>query len=69
MDAPVSAAIAEFVSLVMALTAPDPRSAPARAILQAHFADARATGASASDSLKSTFVAACLAPSSVGIGM
>jgi hypothetical protein len=63
------AAIADFVSTVMALTASDPRSAPATQILQQHFSQAQAQGASASDALKSTFVTACLAPSSIGIGM
>ena len=63
------AAIADFVATVMALTASDPRSAPATQILQQHFAQAEAQGASASDALKSTFVTACLAPSSIGIGM
>jgi hypothetical protein len=63
------AAIAELVSTVMSLTANDPRSAPATSILRSHFDAARAQGASSSDALKSTFVTACLAPSSIGIGM
>jgi hypothetical protein len=63
------AAIADFVHVVMALTASDARAAPAQALLQAHFAAALQSGASASDALKSTFVAACLAPSSVSIGL
>jgi hypothetical protein len=63
------AAIADFVSTVMALTASDPRTAPATGILRSHFDAAQKQGASASDALKSTFVTACLAPSSVGIGM
>ena len=62
-------AIGEFVSTVMALTASDPRAASATALLKAHFTSAMQSGASASDSLKSTFVAACLAPSSIGIGL
>jgi hypothetical protein len=37
--------------------------------LRSHFDAAVKQGASASDALKSTFVTACLAPSSVGIGM
>ena len=40
-----------------------------QALLQAHFTAATKTGASASNALKSTFVAACLAPSSVTIGL
>jgi hypothetical protein len=63
------AAIAEFVSLVMALTPSDPRAAQAKTILTSHFQAAMAAKQTASDSLKSTFVAACLSPSFIGIGM
>jgi hypothetical protein len=63
------AAIAEFVSSVMALTSSDPRAAQARSILTSHFHAAMQAGQTASDSLKSTFVAACLSPSFIGIGM
>ena len=63
------AAIADFVSTLMALTASDPRAAGATSLLKAHFTSAVQGGAAASDALKSTFVAACLAPSSIGIGM
>jgi hypothetical protein len=38
-------------------------------LLQQHFAAAMAQGATATAALQSTFVAACLAPSAVGIGM
>jgi hypothetical protein len=62
-------AIADFVSLVMGLTSSDPRAAQAASILQAHFAAARQQGATATAALQSTFVAACLAPSSTAIGM
>jgi hypothetical protein len=62
-------AIAEFVSLVMGLTASDPRASQAGAILQNHFAAAMQQGATATAALQSTFVAACLAPSSTGVGM
>lgn len=62
-------AIADFVSVVMGLTAADPRAASATSILQAHFAAARQQGASATAALQSTFIAACLAPSATGIGM
>jgi len=62
-------AIAELVSLVMGLTASDPRAAQAGAILQSHFAAAMGQGATATAALQSTFVAACLAPSSTGVGM
>jgi hypothetical protein len=63
------AAIADFVHVVMALTTRDARAAPAQAVLKSHFTAALEAGASASDALKSTFVAACLAPSSVSIGL
>jgi hypothetical protein len=63
------AAIADFVSSVMALVPSDPRSSAATTLLQQHFAAAMAQGATATAALQSTFVAACLAPSAVGIGM
>jgi hypothetical protein len=63
------AAISDFVAQIMSLTTPDPRSAQANAILTSHFQAALASGASATDSLRSTFVAACLSPTFVGIGM
>jgi hypothetical protein len=63
------AAIADFVQDLMALTASDPRSAPAQEILKNHFTAAVKSGASATEALQSTFTAACLAPSAVSIGM
>jgi hypothetical protein len=63
------AAIAEFVSLVMALSIADDRSAAVNAALTDHFNAAKSGGASATDALRSTFVAACLSPSFIGIGM
>jgi len=62
-------AIADFVGIVMALPASDSRAAPATDLLKAHFTKATQSGATASNALKSTFVAACLAPSSVSIGL
>jgi hypothetical protein len=53
----------------MALTPSDPRSSAAVDLLRAHFTQAKAQGATASDALKSTFVAACLAPSSISMGL
>jgi hypothetical protein len=64
-----TAAITDFVETVMALTPSDERFAAAQTILQSHFAAAMKTGASASNALKSTFVAACMAPSSITIGL
>ncbi len=63
------AAIADFVSIVMALAPSDPRSGPATDLLKAHFSKAMQSGATAANALKSSFVAACLAPSSVSIGL
>ena len=63
------AAIADFVAIIMALTPLDSRSAPATALLTAHFAAASQKATSASSALESTFVTACLAPSALGIGL
>jgi hypothetical protein len=63
------AAISDFVSIVMALQTSDARAAQAQSILAAHFHDAVAKGEVAKDALRSTFVAACLSPSFIGIGM
>ena len=63
------AAVADLVATVMALTTTDPRAEAARAILLDHFTAATKGGATATDALKSTFVLACLAPSSVALGM
>jgi hypothetical protein len=64
-----AAAIADFVQIVMGLTPSDARSASAVQILTSHFTAAVQSGASASSALKSTFTAACLAPSSISIGL
>jgi len=62
-------AIGDFVSLIMALPPSDSRAAPAAALLQGHYSDALAQGASPTNALRSTFVTACLAPSFVSIGL
>jgi hypothetical protein len=65
-----NAAIADFVSTVMAITPSDPRSAPLQALLQSHFSAAtKQTGINATQALRSTFVVACLSPSAVSIGL
>ena len=64
-----AAAIADFVSIVMGLTANDPRTADVTTALTAHFTNAKSGGATATDALRSTFVVACLSPSFIGIGM
>ena len=64
-----TAAIEDFVQIVMALPSADARAAQAQTLLTAHFTSATQSGASASDALKSTFVAACMAPSAVSVGL
>ncbi len=62
-------AIADMVTNVMDLTPSDPRTAPALGILQDNFAASVAGGANASDALKATFTLACIAPTSVIVGL
>jgi hypothetical protein len=65
-----SAAITDFVSLVMGLTTPDPRTVPATALLNQHYQSAlQQQGTTPTQALQSTFIAACLAPTFVSIGM
>jgi hypothetical protein len=64
-----TAAINDFVNIVMALPPSDPRTPQATSLLTAHFMAATQSGATATAALQSTFVAACLAPSSVSIGL
>jgi len=65
-----TAAINEFVSLLMGLTTPDPRTAPAAALLQQHYQSAlQQKGITPTQALESTFITACLAPTFVSIGM
>jgi hypothetical protein len=64
------AAIREFVSGVMALAPSDERAASAEALLKSHFDDALLQpGITATDALRSTFVVACLSPSSISVGL
>jgi hypothetical protein len=62
-------AIADMVSTVMDFVSSDPRAAAAQQILSEHFAAAQMGGASATDALKSTFTLACIAPTSVILGL
>ncbi len=64
-----TAAIADFVSTVVGLASTDPRAAPASTLLTSHFTSAVQGGATATNALRSTFIAACLAPSAVSIGL
>jgi hypothetical protein len=66
----VDAALDDFVTIVMALSASDSRAPGARGILQSHFTSALAQpGTTPTDALRSTFVVACLAPSAISIGL
>ena len=63
-------AIADFVSLVMGLTSGDPRASQANALLTQHYQSAlQQKGTTPTEALQSTFIAACLSPSFVSIGM
>jgi hypothetical protein len=65
-----NAAIIDFVSQLMALSPADARAAPAKTLLAAHFAAAlRQPGMTPTDALRSTFVVACQAPSTISIGL
>jgi hypothetical protein len=64
------AAIADFVTTIMGLPDGDPRAADAKQILSEHYQAALATtGIKAVDALKSTFVLACTAPSTISVGL
>jgi hypothetical protein len=64
------AAITDFVQNLMGLPESDPRSADARQILTDHYnAALKVTGIKPKDALKSTFVLACTAPSTVSVGL
>ncbi len=63
------AAVADFVSTLMALTAGDPRTGKAKMLLLAHYNAALQGGATTTDALRSTFIVACVAPSSISIGL
>lgn len=65
----IQLALDDLVATVMALPRGEARNVSARAVLQAHFDEAKASGLSSSDALKSTFILACMAPTSVAIGL
>jgi hypothetical protein len=68
-SANASAALDDFVATVMALVPSDPRAAEARAILADNLDASQKGGASATDALKATFTLACIAPTSVVVGL
>ena len=63
------AAITDFVANIMGITSADPNSAAVTQILSDHYDAAVAAGAKPTDALVSTFIVACLAPTSVAIGL
>ncbi|MEI9942512.1 MAG: hypothetical protein WDO69_35305 [Pseudomonadota bacterium] len=63
------AAITDFVANIMGITSADPNSATVTGLLSDHYDAAIAAGAKPTDALKSTFIVACLAPTSVAIGL
>ena len=66
----VDAAITDMVRTIMGVLPADPRYAELRQILVEHQAAAAKTaGISATDALKSTFVLACQAPTSLSLGL
>jgi hypothetical protein len=63
------AAITDFVENIMGITAADPNNAAVTQLLQEHYDASVTAGASATDALKSTFITACLSPTSVAVGL
>jgi len=63
------AAITDFVANIMGITASDPNSATVTQLLKEHYDAAITAGAKPTDALKSTFIVACLSPTSVAIGL
>lgn len=63
------AAITDFVANIMGITASDPNSAAVTQLLKEHYDAAILAKANATDALKSTFITACLSPTSVAIGL
>ena len=63
------AAITDFVANIMGITSADPNSATVTQLLKEHYDAAIAAGAKPTDALKSTFIVACLAPTSVAVGL
>lgn len=62
-------AVEALVSTIMGVPPTDPLHAPAVTTLTAHFDDAKAGGASATNALRSTFSAACQSAPSLALGI
>lgn len=63
------AAIADFVSNLMALTSSDPRAAGVKQILGEHYQSVVQGGGTPTEALRSTFVLTCVSPLITGIGL
>jgi hypothetical protein len=63
------AAITDFVANIMGITSADPMSGAVTQLLKEHYDAAIKAGGKPFDALKSTFVTACLSPTSVAIGL
>jgi hypothetical protein len=62
-------AITDFVENIMGISAADPNNVAVTQLLNDHYAAAVAAGAKPIEALASTFVVACLSPTSVAIGL
>ena len=62
-------ALDAFVGTVMGLVPSDPRAKAARDILADNLTASIASGATPTDALKATFTLACIAPSSIAVGL
>jgi hypothetical protein len=63
-------AIGDFVSILMGLPPSDPRAGPSQTLLASHYQTALARpGVTPTQALRSTFVVACVAPTTVSIGL
>ena len=62
-------AITDFVENIMGITSGDPNNAAVTQLLKDHYDAAIAAKATPTDALKSTFITACLSPTSVAMGL
>ncbi len=62
-------AFTDFVATVMGIPPADPRSAAAKVILKDNYTQSIAAKATPTDSLKATFTLACIAPTSIAMGL
>ena len=62
-------AITDFVANIMGVTSGDPNNAPVTKLLSDHFDAAVAAGGKPGEALKSTFIVACMSPTSIAMGL